>query len=62
MDDINHPVIKASAALGAFVSLTWIDWITTTGKIAAALVSIGLFAEFAWKKVLHPLIRYLRED
>ncbi len=61
MDDISHPVIKAATAAGAFVSLTWIDWLTTAGKIAAALTAIAIFAEWLWKRVIHPVIRELRE-
>lgn len=57
MDDIAHPVIKASTALTAFVGLTWIDWITTTGKVAAALTAIAIFAEWLWKKVARPFAR-----
>ena len=60
VDDINHPLIKAVTAAGAFVSLTWIDLLTTAGKIAAALTAIAIFAEWLWKRVIHPVIVEIR--
>jgi len=59
MDDIHHPILKAFVASGAFVSLTWIDWITTVGKVAAALTAIAIFAELLWKKVVRPFGRFM---
>jgi hypothetical protein len=52
-DHINHPLVKASVALA---SLFTIDWLTTAGKVCAAVTSIAIFSEWIWKKVLRPLI------
>lgn len=60
MDEINHPIVKASTALAAFVSIAWIDWITTAGKLAAALTALAIFGEWLWKKVIHPAWRFWR--
>ncbi len=60
MDEINHPIVKATTAAAAFVSLTWIDWLTTAGKIAAAFTALAIFGELVWKKVAHPLWRFFR--
>ena len=55
---ISHPIVKGAIALGSFVA---IDWLTTAGQICAALTAIALFSELVWKKVVKPLIIYLRE-
>lgn len=59
LNEIHHPVVKALVASGAFVSLTWVDLLTTAGKVAAALTAIAIFAEWLWKKAFRPFARYM---
>lgn len=61
MDEIQYPFIKASTALGAYLSLAWIDWLTEAGKVAAALTALAIFAELVWKKVLKPFIHWMKD-
>jgi hypothetical protein len=61
MDEINHPILKAGVASTAWISLTWIDWLTDAGKVAAALTAIVIFSELLWKKVIRPIWRYFKE-
>lgn len=56
MDEhINHPLVKASVAAGAYVSIEWLDFLTTAGKVCAALTAIAIFSEWFWKKVCRPI-------
>jgi hypothetical protein len=59
MDDIHHPVIKASVGIGSWVSLAWLDWLPTAGKYAAAVLSIVLLSEWLWKKAIKPFAKHM---
>lgn len=52
-DDINHPVAKFLAAIGVYFT---IDWLTAAGKVAGAILTICLLAEWVWKRLLKPLL------
>jgi hypothetical protein len=59
-DHIEHPLLKALAALWAFAVLHWpsvFAFLTGFGRFCAALTAIAIFCEWAWKKVIRPRIR-----
>lgn len=51
---IPHPLAKFLAALSIVFT---IDFLTATGKVAGALLSIALLSEWVWKKLLRPYLR-----
>ena len=55
MDEIHHPITKVILTAGAYVSIAWLDILTTAGKVCAALTAIAIFSEWAWKRVLKPV-------
>jgi len=48
-NDIHHPWLKAVAALSGVAML---DWLTTTGKICAALYAIIVLSEWVYKRLI----------
>lgn len=52
-DEINHPFAKFIAALGVYFT---IDALTTAGKVAGAILTICLLAEWVWKRIVKPLL------
>lgn len=54
MDEIHHPIVKALVASGAYVSIAWLDVLTTAGKVCAALTAIAIFTEWLWKRIVKP--------
>ena len=51
-EEIHQRLAKAITTSVAFVSF---DYFTTIGKLCAAALSIALFAEWMWKRVIKPM-------
>lgn len=52
-NEIHHPFAKLIAAIGVYFT---IDMLTTAGKVAGAILTICLLAEWVWKRILKPLL------
>ena len=50
-NDINHPLAKFLAALGTLATM---DFWSSAGKLAAALLSIAMLSEWIWKRLIKP--------
>jgi len=57
-EHIHHAGLKFWAAIGIIFTL---DFLTTAGKVAGSMLSIALFLEWVWKRLIRPKVRAKRD-